>query len=105
MIGETHWLNLHCPHVYDELLVHMHFFYNGCLNVLLPVGLSNGNNSLQVNEEASDKVLEVEQKYNKIRRPVYVRRNEIIQKIPDFWLTAVCNILLLWFMLLPLLYW
>jgi len=42
----------------------------------------------KVNEEASDKVLEVEQKYNKIRRPVYVRRNEIIQKIPDFWLTA-----------------
>ncbi|KAL6652618.1 hypothetical protein ACP70R_011543 [Stipagrostis hirtigluma subsp. patula] len=42
----------------------------------------------KVNEEASDKVLEVEQKYNKIRRPVYARRNEIIQKIPDFWLTA-----------------
>ncbi|OEL31860.1 NAP1-related protein 1 [Dichanthelium oligosanthes] len=42
----------------------------------------------KVNEEASDKVLEVEQKYNEIRKPVYVRRNEIIQKIPDFWLTA-----------------
>ncbi|CAN6228404.1 unnamed protein product [Urochloa humidicola] len=42
----------------------------------------------KVNEEASNKVLEVEQKYNKIRRPVYVRRNEVIQKIPDFWLTA-----------------
>ncbi|KAF8703336.1 hypothetical protein HU200_032134 [Digitaria exilis] len=42
----------------------------------------------KVNEEASEKVLEVEQKYNEIRKPVYVRRNEIIQKIPDFWLTA-----------------
>ncbi|XP_078444796.1 NAP1-related protein 2-like [Wolffia australiana] len=42
----------------------------------------------KVNEEASDKVLEVEQKYNEIRRPVYVKRNEIIQSIPDFWLTA-----------------
>ncbi|XP_066344229.1 NAP1-related protein 1-like [Miscanthus floridulus] len=42
----------------------------------------------KVNEEASNKVLEVEQKYNEIRRPVYVRRNEMIQKIPDFWLTA-----------------
>ncbi|XP_020274296.1 NAP1-related protein 2-like isoform X3 [Asparagus officinalis] len=42
----------------------------------------------KVNEEASDKVLEVEQKYNEIRRPVYKRRNEIIQSIPDFWLTA-----------------
>ena len=43
-----------------------------------------------MNEEASEKVLEVEQKYNEIRRPIYKRRNEIIQSIPDFWLTAVC---------------
>lgn len=42
-----------------------------------------------MNEEASDKVLEVEQKYNEIRRPVYLRRNDIIKTIPDFWLTAV----------------
>ncbi|KAJ6801257.1 NAP1-related protein 2-like isoform X2 [Iris pallida] len=42
----------------------------------------------KVNEEASDKVLEVEQKYTEIRRPVYNRRNQIIQSIPDFWLTA-----------------
>lgn len=43
----------------------------------------------QVNEEASEKVLEVEQKYNGVRRPVYVKRNEVIKSIPDFWLTAV----------------
>lgn len=42
----------------------------------------------KVNEEASDKVLEVEQKYNEIRRPVFVKRSEIIKSIPDFWLTA-----------------
>ncbi|RWW13034.1 hypothetical protein GW17_00023274 [Ensete ventricosum] len=42
----------------------------------------------RVNEEASEKVLEVEQKSNEIRRPIYKRRNEIIQSIPDFWLTA-----------------
>ncbi|KAJ7537749.1 hypothetical protein O6H91_11G020400 [Diphasiastrum complanatum] len=42
----------------------------------------------KVNEEASDKVLEVEQKYNEIRRPIYKKRNEVIQSIPDFWLTA-----------------
>ncbi|XP_028080528.1 NAP1-related protein 2-like isoform X2 [Camellia sinensis] len=42
----------------------------------------------KVNEEASEKVLAVEQKYNEIRRPVYVKRNEIIKSIPDFWLTA-----------------
>ncbi|OAY47633.1 NAP1-related protein 2 [Manihot esculenta] len=42
----------------------------------------------KINEEASDKVLEVEQKYNEIRKPVYDNRNEIIKNIPDFWLTA-----------------
>ncbi|XP_024029635.1 NAP1-related protein 2 [Morus notabilis] len=42
----------------------------------------------KVNEEATDKVLEVEQKYNEIRRPVYVKRNDVIKAIPDFWLTA-----------------
>eukprot|EP00262_Sarcandra_glabra_P009617 TRINITY_DN24069_c0_g1_i1.p1 TRINITY_DN24069_c0_g1~~TRINITY_DN24069_c0_g1_i1.p1 ORF type:complete len:259 (-),score=80.59 TRINITY_DN24069_c0_g1_i1:365-1141(-) len=42
----------------------------------------------KVSEEFSDKVLEVEKKYNEIRRPVYNKRNGIIQSIPDFWLTA-----------------
>ncbi|KAH0451158.1 hypothetical protein IEQ34_018457 [Dendrobium chrysotoxum] len=42
----------------------------------------------KINEDASDKVLEVEQKFNEIRQPVYKRRNDIIQSIPDFWLTA-----------------
>ncbi|OWM65307.1 hypothetical protein CDL15_Pgr008897 [Punica granatum] len=42
----------------------------------------------KINEEASDKVLEVEQKYNEIRKPVYDKRSEIIKSIPDFWLTA-----------------
>lgn len=42
----------------------------------------------KVNEEASDKVLEIEQKYNELRRPVYNKRNEIIKSIPDFWLNA-----------------
>nr|GMC62165.1 NAP1-related protein 2-like [Ipomoea batatas] len=32
--------------------------------------------------------MEVEQKYNEIRRPVYDKRNEVIKSIPDFWLTA-----------------
>ncbi|CDY19242.1 BnaC05g14430D [Brassica napus] len=42
----------------------------------------------KINEKASDEVLEVEQKYNVIRKPVYDKRNEIIKAIPDFWLTA-----------------
>ncbi|GFP95524.1 nap1-related protein 2 [Phtheirospermum japonicum] len=42
----------------------------------------------KINEEASEKVLEVEQKYNVVRKPVYDKRNNIIKSIPDFWLTA-----------------
>ncbi|KAL0878035.1 hypothetical protein Bca101_027741 [Brassica carinata] len=42
----------------------------------------------KINEKASYEVLEVEQKYNGIRKPVYDKRNEVIKLIPDFWLTA-----------------
>ncbi|KAK7388948.1 hypothetical protein VNO78_23777 [Psophocarpus tetragonolobus] len=42
----------------------------------------------KINEEASDKVLEVEQKYNEIRKPVYNKRNEIVKSIPHFWFSA-----------------
>ncbi|KAL1553498.1 Asparagine-rich protein (ARP protein) [Salvia divinorum] len=42
----------------------------------------------KINEEASEKVLELEEKYNEIRKPVYDKRNDIIKSIPDFWLTA-----------------
>lgn len=45
----------------------------------------------KINDEASDKVLEVEQKYNEIRRPVYTNRAQIISSIPDFWLTTFAN--------------
>ena len=43
---------------------------------------------LQVNDEASEKVLQVEQKYNKVRKPIYVKRNDVIAKVADFWKTA-----------------
>ncbi|KAI3759311.1 hypothetical protein L6452_07031 [Arctium lappa] len=42
----------------------------------------------KINEKASDEVLEVEQKYNEFRKPVYDKRSDIIKSIPDFWLTA-----------------
>ena len=44
-----------------------------------------------LNEKASEEILKVEQKYNKLRRPFYDKRNEIIQRIPKFWLTAFIN--------------
>lgn len=46
----------------------------------------------KINEEASEKVLEVEQKYNEVRRPIYEKRGEIIKSIPDFWFSAVSTL-------------
>ena len=40
---------------------------------------------MQLNDEASDKVLQVEEEYNKLRRPVYAQRADAIARIPDFW--------------------
>ena len=42
-----------------------------------------------LNEKASEEILTVEQKYNKLRRPFFEKRSELIQKIPNFWETAV----------------
>ncbi|KAE8676957.1 transcription factor TCP14-like [Hibiscus syriacus] len=42
----------------------------------------------EINEEASKKVLEVEQKYNEIRKLIYDKWNEKIKSIPDFWFIA-----------------
>lgn len=42
-----------------------------------------------LNEKASEEILKVEQKFNKLRRPYFDRRNELIKKIPNFWVTAV----------------
>ncbi|XP_062098070.1 NAP1-related protein 1-like [Humulus lupulus] len=45
----------------------------------------------KINEEASIKVLEVEQKYNEICVPIYNKRNDIAKSIPSFWSTAFLN--------------
>jgi template-activating factor I len=52
---------------------------------------ANQNEIDLLNEKASEEILKVEQKYNKLRKPFYEKRNEIIQKIPKFWLTAFIN--------------
>lgn len=55
-------------------------------------GLNQVQDELEkVNDEASDKVLEVEQHYNKIRRPIYASRNEQIALIPEFWKRALVS--------------
>merc|ERR1712045_408938 len=52
---------------------------------------ANQNEIDALNERASEEILLVEQKYNKLRRPFYDKRNDIIQRIPKFWLTAFIN--------------
>lgn len=42
-----------------------------------------------LNEQASEEILKVEQKYNKLRKPYYEKRNEMIKNIANFWINAV----------------
>jgi len=44
-----------------------------------------------LNEKASEEILKVEQKYNKLRKPHFEKRNELIKRIPNFWVTAFVN--------------
>ncbi|KAL4226744.1 hypothetical protein ACF0H5_014724 [Mactra antiquata] len=44
-----------------------------------------------LNEKASEEILLVEIKYNKLRRPHFQRRNDLIRHIPNFWITAFLN--------------
>ena len=53
-----------------------------------------------LNEKASEEILKVEQKYNKLRKPYFEKRNELIRKIPNFWVTAVSFCTILFLMLL-----
>ena len=43
----------------------------------------------QLNERASEEILHVEQKYNRLRQPHFERRSELIRELPDFWSTTV----------------
>ncbi len=44
-----------------------------------------------LNERASEEILHVEQKYNKLRQPHYLKRSDAIASMPDFWHTAVSS--------------
>lgn len=45
----------------------------------------------RLNESASEEILKVEQKYNKLRHPYFQKRSDLIGKIPNFWVTAFVN--------------
>lgn len=51
-----------------------------------------------LNEKASEEILKVEQKFNKLRKPFFEKRNDLIKKIPNFWVTAVSSACLDWFL-------
>jgi template-activating factor I len=44
-----------------------------------------------LNEKASEEILKVEQKYNKLRKPFFQMRNQLIAKIPNFWIKTFEN--------------
>jgi template-activating factor I len=39
----------------------------------------------ELNDKATEEILEVERKYNRLRKPIYERRAEAIRKLPEFW--------------------
>jgi template-activating factor I len=44
-----------------------------------------------MNEKASDEILDVERKYNQLRKPILAKRNESISKIGNFWIRTMQN--------------
>jgi len=44
-----------------------------------------------LNEQASEEILKIEQKYNKLRKPFYEKRSTIISKVDKFWVTTFIN--------------
>lgn len=45
----------------------------------------------RLNEQASEEILQVEKKYNKLKWPHYQKRSDLIASIPQFWLTSFIN--------------
>lgn len=47
-------------------------------------------NQLDVlSEKASEAILKVEKKYNKMRKPLFDKRGSLLKKLPNFWVTVV----------------
>ena len=42
-----------------------------------------------LNEQASEEILKVEQKYNRLRKPYFQQRTDLTRRIPHFWMTVV----------------
>lgn len=47
-------------------------------------------NQLDVlSEKASESILKVEKKFNKMRKPLFDKRGSLLKKLPNFWVTVV----------------
>ncbi|XP_078380580.1 protein SET-like [Oculina patagonica] len=44
-----------------------------------------------LNEQASEEILKVEQKYNRLRKPHFEQRTDLTRRIPNFWMTVFIN--------------
>ncbi|XP_073243040.1 protein SET-like [Porites lutea] len=44
-----------------------------------------------LNEQASEEILKVEQKYNRLRKPYFQQRTDLTRRIPHFWMTVFIN--------------
>lgn len=44
-----------------------------------------------MNLKSTEEILEIEDKFNKLRQPFYEKRAEIIKRISNFWVTAIIN--------------
>lgn len=44
-----------------------------------------------LNEKASEEILKVEQRFNQLRKPHYEKRNELLQGVPNFWISTFIN--------------
>lgn len=44
-----------------------------------------------LNEKASEEILNIERNYNRLKKPHFEKRNDIIKKIPNFWVTTFVN--------------
>lgn len=46
---------------------------------------------VQIDENCHEEIIQVETKFNEARVPVWAKRQKIIEKIPQFWATALAN--------------
>ncbi|XP_022081011.1 protein SET-like [Acanthaster planci] len=60
------------------------------LDILEQIDICQGELE-NLNEEASEEIIRIEEKFNRLRQPHIDRRNEFIKKIPNFWVCTFVN--------------